>query len=637
MKHEYLTNVPLDEARSEYLRAVLDSGAELMSETVRAVDALNRVTSRAVYARLSSPHYNASAMDGAALEARRTFGATETTPKRLSRGEYFPIDTGDPLPADCDAVVMAEDIVDDGDGILLFSPASPWQHIRQVGEDICEGDMILPSFTRVTPAAIGALLAGGALELEVLRRPRVAILPTGDELTEPCEAPKEGAIPEFNSAIFSAMLREWDAEPFPLPIVRDDRAKILEAVKGLAASFDAILIIAGTSAGRDDNTASVIAECGRVIFHGIAIKPGKPAVLGLIGKTPVMGVPGYPVSGITVLEELFKPVLFSLMKRPLPERETERVRASRRVNSSLKYRELVRAALTLTDGGLAATPLNRGAGVVTSFVKADCVLDIPQNSEGLEAGEAVCARLMRPRAELIHRVSVVGSHDPLIDELADILRRSRYDISVASAHVGSMGAITALIRGEADMGGIHLLDEASGRYNEAYIDRFFPNGGVTLVECVYRIQGLMVQSGNPKRISGFADTARAGLRYVNRQRGSGTRVLADHMAKELNIDTGRITGYDREETTHTAVAAQIAAGTADAGLGILSAARMYGLEFIPVCREQYDLIVLNAAMERDECAALLETLRGSEFRERLERLGGYELERPGEVRRIWKG
>lgn len=634
--YQYLTNLPLGEALRTYLSFLDARGIQSRTEAIPVADSLGRVSARAVYARLSSPHYTACAMDGIALAAKRTFGATETTPVLLKEGDFVRVDTGDPLPEGCDAVVMIEDCVESDGGITLYASAAPWQHVRQIGEDIAAGDMILPSYCVVEPAVIGAMLAGGVGSLEAVARPRAGILPTGDEIVPPSDHPEPGEVMEFNSAIFSAMLRQWGAEPVVYPIVPDDPAKIRAALRVCAEECDLVLVGAGTSAGRDDGTAAAIAELGEVCVHGVAIRPGKPAVLGCIGTKPVVGVPGYPVSGIVVLEELVRPVIDRLLLREREAGESVCVRMGRKMTSSLKYREFVRASLGYNaEGELSAVPLGAGAGVVTSFTKADCLLDVPQNCEGYEAGERAFARLLKPVDRIARTVRILGSHDPLIDEAADELRRGDIRAYVSSAHVGSMGAILALSRGEGQLGGVHLLDETDGSYNICYIERYFPNGGVALVECVRRTQGLMVAPGNPLGIGGIADLTKPGLRYANRQRGAGTRVLLDYRLKQAGISPASVAGYEREEPTHTAVAAQIAAGSADCGLGILSAARMYGLGFVPVCEETYDLLVSLRAMELPQVRAFLRVLSDERFLKRLDALGGYAYDKPGRIRKIW--
>jgi putative molybdopterin biosynthesis protein len=637
MPFQYLTNFPLDEAARTYLDALRSRGLSYKSETIPVTAALGRVTASAVYARISTPHYNACAMDGIALDAAKTFGASETTPARLHESDFVRVDTGDPLPPGCDAVVMIEDVIEEGGQVSLYAAAVPWQYIRQIGEDISAGDMILPSFTAITPACMGAMLAAGVMQAEVVKRPVVGIIPTGDEIVPPTENPGAGDIIEFNSTIFSGMLTEWGCLPKVYPIVKDDQSLIEAALKQGLAECDALILNAGSSAGSEDYSAQAMRSVGEVVLHGIAIKPGKPAVLGFASAKeskdviPVLGVPGYPVSGILVLERIFKPVMDLLTCRAAEVVSEIDAVISRRLTSSLKYREFVRTRLGMVGGKLVAVPLNRGAGVVSSFVKADGIIDIPQDTEGYEAGEKVRVRLMRSMDEIARTLVITGSHDPLLDELADLMRRRWRDSLVASSHVGSMGGIMAVKRGEAHLGGIHLLDEASGTYNVPYLRKYFPEGGVALVECVERIQGLMVPAGNPKGIKGFADLV--GLEYVNRQKGSGTRILCDYLAKQNKLDTTAIRGYEREEFTHTAVAAAVAAGTADAGMGILSAARIYGLGFIPLCEEQYDLLFAQDALELESVKRLLEVLASPEFARRLEALGGYTIHTPGEIRK----
>ena len=632
MAFQYLTNLPLDEAKARFLTALREQGFGPGTETVAVPDACGRITASAVYAHISAPHYLASAMDGIALRAGQTFGATETTPVTLRQEDFTVVDTGDPIPADCDAVVMVEDVICQEDGtVRLYSPAAPWQHIRQIGEDICAGEMILASHRTISPAAIGAMLAAGVLTTDVLRRPKVGIIPTGDEIVSPTADPKPGDIVEFNSSIFSAMLRQWDAEPVTYPITPDDRELLSSALARALDECDVVLMNAGSSAGREDYTAEVIGELGTVLCHGIAIKPGKPAILGCRGNKAVLGIPGYPVSGILVLTELLKPLL-DLWYQSAPEREeTVRAALSRTVVSGLKYQEYVRVRLGKVNGKLIASPLSRGSGVVSSFMKADGILVVPQGVEGYSAGDTVTVRLLRSADALDSTLVAIGSHDPLLDECADLLHLADPGMFMSSTHVGSMGGLMAVRRGEAHVAGTHLLNENDGSYNVAYIRKYFPQGGVSLVECVGRTQGLMIAAGNPLGIRGLEDLP-GGLRYVNRQKGSGTRILIDYLCKTRGLDPGTISGYDREEFTHTSVAAQIAAGTADAGMGIYSAAQLYGLDFLPVCMEQYDLLIPDYAMDTPMVRRLLEVLRSDAFRARLEALGGYRLENPGTVR-----
>ncbi len=632
MGFEFLTNTPLEEARSAYLQALEALGFASEPETVPVQEACGRITAQAVYAHGCAPHYAASAMDGIAVRAADTFGATDTTPVVLTPDRFTVVDTGDQIPEGCDAVVMVEEIVPQADGsVMIHGAATPWQHIRQIGEDVCAGEMILPGYTTVSPAAIGAMIAGGVLQVPVIRRPVVGIIPTGDEIVSPCADPEPGQILEFNGAIFSAMVREWGAEPRLYPIV-PDKFDLIEAALGKAAEeCDMVLLNAGSSAGREDYSAAAIGALGQVFCHGLAMKPGKPAILGAIGKKPVLGVPGYPVSGILVIEELLRPVVDRWFHRSPASRPTALATLTRPVVSGLKYEEFVRVRMGYVGDKLMASPLNRGAGVVSSFMKADGILRIPQGREGYEAGDQVQIRLLSPLEKLKNTLVVIGSHDPLLDEVGNLLHMADPGLYMSSSHVGSMGGIMAVRRGEAHAAGCHLLDTETGRYNVSFLRKYFPNGGVKLIRCVGRNQGLMVAAGNPLGIRSFSDIARPGLRYVNRQKGSGTRILADYLCKENGLVQDSIYGYDREELTHTSVAAQIAGGSADAGMGIYSAAKLYGLDFLPICIEEYDLLIPDGAYETPLVQRLLAVLKSDAFRDKLMDMGGYTLDRPGQI------
>ena len=624
MKHNYLTNTPPERAKEIFFDAVKNTGFRYREETVKVTDALGRTLSSAVYAAISSPHYNASAMDGIAVRAADTFGASEHTPVVLTPSDYTEVDTGDPLPEEKDAVIMVEDAINDEAGnVTLRASVPPWQHVRQVGEDICMGDMIATTNTRITPALIGAFLAGGVLNVRVKSRPRFGIIPTGDEIVPPTDAPKKGEIIEFNSSVFSAMLAEWDADAKVYPIVKDRTESLSAALDRALNENDAVILIAGSSAGRDDYTSSVIGSRGQVLIHGIGIKPGKPAVLGIASGKPTVGLPGYPVSAVIVMREFVKDLVDSYYGRtsaPAPYMDAV---LGKKLISSLKYKEFVRVTLAYTDGIPAATPLPGGAGVITSLTKADGILEIPQDREGLEAGSSVKIQLLGEPASIENMLVITGSHDPLLDELADLAQLQSCPFSVRSSHVGSMGAIFAVGRGQAHMGAVHLLDEETGVYNTPYVQKYFPDGGAVLIKGVKRIQGFMVPKGNPLGIRNVRDLTRC--RFVNRQRGAGTRVLLDVMLKQNGITPEQIEGYANEKYTHTAVAAAVAAGNADAGLGVYSAAKMYGLDFIPVCDEEYDFLVAERYADHPYVLRFFELLRSPAFKERLENMGGYKL------------
>lgn len=631
MPFNYLDNMELEEALDFYMAKLGKSNLTHAIEEIPSAHSLGRTAADAVYARISSPHYNACAMDGIAVCARATFSATDTSPLVLKEGvDFVRVDTGDALPENFDAVIMIEDIIEAGeDMVKILESATPWQHIRQIGEDICAGEMILPSNTVIRPAAIGAMLAGAVLKVRVKRKLLAGIIPTGNEIVHPTDSPKEGEIIEFNSHIFSAMLDEWGVRGKTYAVIPDQYELIKNAVAIASGECDLVLLNAGSSAGREDFSASVIASLGEVLVHGIAIRPGKPTILGLINGKPVIGIPGYPVSGIIVMEKIVKLVIGYISNMTFDKDDKTSAILVKKLVSSLKYKEYVRVKLGMVDGRLTAVPLHRGAGVITSFIKADGILEIPQNSEGYEAGSSVDVYLLKKMDEIKNTMVLIGSHDPLIDVISDMFRRQYPAEFVSSANVGSMGGIMAIKRGESHAAGIHLLDEETGEYNTGYIKHYLAGESIILVKGVKRMQGFMTAPGNPLKISGLSDICSVSLKYVNRQKGSGTRILLDYLLKKSKIDPVYIYGYDREEFTHMSVAALIASGSADTGMGIFSAAGIYGLDFIPVCEEEFDFIIPERYLKLKMVSHFIEILLSDDFKKALDAFGGYVTDESG--------
>lgn len=599
-------------------------------ETVPVTESLGRVTGKPIYARYSSPLFNASAMDGIAVIADDTAGAKETKPVILNEDQYLVVDTGDPIRFPYDAVIMAEDIVETEEGVRITASASPWQHIRPVGEDIVAGEMILPGRHTIRPIDIGVLLSAGILETEVVKRPHVAIFPTGTEIIEPEEEPEDGSIIESNSRMFENMVTVAGGIGHRFPPVKDDYDEILRQVSVAVDEHDMVIINAGSSAGTEDYTVHVLRELGEVIVHGVAIKPGKPVILAIVRGKPVIGLPGYPVSAYIGFENFVLPVLQYMGRRSEKLSETVDAHISKRLVSGLKHKEYVRVKVGKVDGKFVAAPLARGAGAAMSLVRADGFCVIEQNSEGVEAGEKVSIELYRSRAEVENTIVITGSHDLILDTMFGIMTERYPGMFISSTHVGSMAGLMALKRGEAHMAPVHLLDEETGEYNISYIRRLFREP-MALIKGVHRIQGIMVKKGNPAGIGGVADLAGGAVRYVNRQRGAGTRVLFDYRLKQEGVDAADIRGYDREMTTHMAVAAAVAGDSADAGMGILSAANAMGLDFIEVGPEEYDFAIPVRFLELPHIKAFLEILKSEDFSDELKMLGGYELKGAGQI------
>jgi putative molybdopterin biosynthesis protein len=633
MAYKYLNNMEIEDALHLYLSKLCDCN-QLGTEMIPVAQSLGRITSEALYAKISSPHYNASAMDGIALRASITFGASDTTPVTLcEEADFIRVDTGDAIPDTYDAVVMVEDVIDTDrkEFIKLTVAVSPWQNIRQIGEDICENDMILPANFILNPASIGAAMAGGILQIRVWEKPIVGIIPTGDEIVAPTDNPAKGEIIEFNSSIFSAILLEMGAIPKTYPITPDSENLIRQAVDTATAECDIVIVNAGSSAGREDYTSKVLLEMGEVFVHGIAIKPGKPSILAIVKKRPVIGVPGYPVSGIIVMEKIVKKVIAYIMKIQIPAVPKINAILTKTIVSSLKYEEFVRVKLGYVDGRMVVTPLGRGAAMVTSFVKADGILNIPINSEGYMAGREVSVELLKSEDAICRALVMIGSHDPLIDVISDIISRNcDYNYSISSSHVGSMGGITAIRNRETHLAAIHLLDESTGEYNKSYIEKYLGKGNTLLIRGVKRQQGFIVARGNPKNITNIHDIfdEKRQIKYVNRQKGSGTRILLDYLLNLHQLNKDALYGYEREEFTHMNVAAIIASGNADVGLGIFSAAKIFNLDFVPVCEENYDFIAVNYKSGKldDRIETFINILKSEDFKRRLLETGGYTID-----------
>lgn len=635
MKHfernVYLSNLELEEAKKKFFTQLSHSIKGTGIENCEISDALDRITAKPIHAKISSPYFNASAMDGIAVQSKNTYGIDERNPKRLKINEEFIyLDTGDPIKDPYNAVIMIEDVVKiDETTVEIMTPASPWQHIRPVGEDIVAGEMILPSFHSITSVDIGALISGGIFQVEVIKRPRVGIIPTGTEIVETEEEMEDGKIIDSNSRMFEALVKKHGGIPKRYKPVKDDydliKNKLLEAID----ENDLVIINAGSSAGSEDYTVHIIKEVGELIVHGVAIKPGKPAILGNVKQKPVIGIPGYPVSAYFVFDSFVKPLIFEYLhksKTIYPEVEAT---LSKRTTSSLKHLEFVRAKLGMVDNQLIATPLNRGAGVTMSLVKADGIIRIPKHVEGLESGEKVKVELFKNLDDIKNTIVSIGSHDLLLDILGNMLHIKGFNINLESAHVGSLGGLMALKKRQAHIAPIHLLDDRTGTYNLQFLKKYLKNEDVVLIKGVKRIQGFMVKPKNPKNIRTIDDLSRDDIVFVNRQKGSGTRILLDYRLKTVGFNGEDIKGYDREMTTHMAVASAVSSGTADVGVGIKSVANVMNLDFIPIGEEEYDFVTRVAYLEDNKIQKLIEILKSQEFEESLDKLGGYIIERPG--------
>ena len=653
----YLHDIPLAQAQARLNETLEEAGLwrVLASETVPLDEnALGRVTSEPIWAKTSSPHYHASAMDGFAVRSIYTNGAMPTNPITLqigSEAEY--VDTGDPLPGWANAVIPIENVEsldEQGDltdeirepaSIRIRASVAPWSHIRPLGEDIVATQLVLPAGHILKPVDLGAIAAAGYQEIIVARKPKVAILPTGTELVPIGDKLKAGDILEYNSLVLAAQVKSMGGEATRYPITRDDFDLICERVQEAAKEHDLVLLNAGSSAGAEDFSSKVVEKLGKLLVHGVAVRPGHPVILGTVNREqedlepgtrnliPIIGVPGYPVSAALTIDIFVEPVIAKWLGRRPRELPTETATLTRKIVSPAGDDDFVRVAVGKVGGKLLAAPLSRGAGVITSLVQADGLALIPSGTQGMEAGENVQVRLYRSKAEIDRTILSIGSHDLTLDLMAQFL--ADHDRRLASANVGSQGGLVALRRGEAHFAGSHLLNPETGEYNISYIRQYMPNIPVKVVALVRREQGLIVKKGNPKGIKSLGDLASNGVQFVNRQRGAGTRVLLDYHLIKMNIPQSSIEGYKQDEYTHLGVAASVASGRADCGLGIAAAAQALELNFVPLFQERYDLVIPKQFADDELLAPLFELLADSAFRSAVSQRIGYDVSVMGTI------
>jgi len=653
----YLSKLTLKEAQEKFNKTLFKYKLiqTLKRELISTENSLGRITSEPIFAKISSPYYQAAAMDGVVVRARDTYGASESSPIILKANQNFHfINTGNLIPFSFNAVIKIEDInllnkvngeknrdisndfinnlrEEDVKEIKIFSAAFPGQHIRNIGEDVVANQLIITVNHRIRPVDIGALLAGGVNQFFVRKRPKIAIIPTGDELISSGKEIIPGKIIEYNSKIINGLIHEWGGEARVYEIVKDIPLDLKKILLEAASQNDVVVVLAGSSAGSKDFTSEIVKSIGEVVVHGVAIMPGKPTILGIIDDTPLIGLPGYPVSAIISAEQFLKPLVFQQLGLNVKRREEIKVHMAHKVVSHLGDEEFLRVKLGNIDGKIMAYPLSRGAGVVTSLVEADALIRIPLLKEGIDFGEEVEAELLEDLNRIKNNIIVTGSHDLILDILRNELQEEFSDFNLVSFNVGSMGGLFALKQKRTHLATAHLLDPESGEYNLPYIKKMCPQRELKVVNLTYREQGIMVKRGNPKNIKGIDDLVKKDIKFINRQKGSGTRVLLDYLLKKKGINPLDIPGYSQEVYTHLMVASAVAEGNVDIGLGILSAAKVFGLDFVPVIKERYDIIIPKEYYSSLKIQKILAIIKSRKFQKKVLSLGGYDLSQSGKV------
>lgn len=731
------TLASLAEARSALLAAAAPLAA---LERVAVEEALGRVTAEAVLAGESVPHYQGAAMDGIALRAADTAGASEASPVVLEHGTpetaarpFSRVDTGNALPAWADAVVMIERVyagppplaratdaeattrpdappaaaqargttpavvgradvaaaplagasddccaADDdappgvatsesaptsaaASGSLpsradatarvvhVRAAARPWQHVRLVGEDVVAGELLLPRGHAIRAHDVGALLAAGIVEVPVRPRPVVAIVPTGDELIEPGEVRRPGRIVEFNSRMIAAFVAEWGGEARRLAPVGDNLDAVRSRVALAARDADVVCVIAGSSAGEHDFTADALASLGTVLAPGIAVMPGKPAIVARLDARDgtsrrarvALGIPGYPVSAAVICRELLAPLLAHLSGTAPAAPPTLRAVTPGRLASRPGQEELLRVTLGEVGGRMVATPLARGAGAITSMVRADGIVRLGPQVEVVEAGAEVEVELLRPAAAVRGTIVLAGSHDPALVLLEDVLRARAPHFGVAMRSVGSLAGLAALERDEVHGAVVRRAPAASAAAPADAISqamaRLATRLAVVTRHLVRRRVGLIVAPGNPLALRAAADLLRPGVRLPPEVERSAVRLLDPTVAvvagaERRDAATRNAFGaleMTALEMTPLAVAAAVRSGLADAGLGTAAAAAALGLDFVPLAEEEWLLVLRGDFACAPAGEALLDALGAPELRVAIDRLAGDDAVRAG--------
>jgi len=637
----------VDEVRSELRSRVKSLGRKV--EVVPLQASLGRVLAEDILSRVDIPSFDRATKDGFAIRAEDTYGADQERPVRLKvvgtcsagnpftgevrPGEAVEIATGAPLPRGSDAVVMVEYTRRVDDAVEVYRAVAPGENVQSAGRDINLGETLAYEGDLVTPREIGLLAAAGIERVSVYSRPVVAVVSTGDELVPQGSELEYGQIYDINGPALCAAIQEDGGNPVYLGIARDDESEILELASQGLERADLLILSGSTSAGAGDVMYRVLDKLGEpgVFVHGVAMHPGKPTVIAQIGNKLAFGLPGNPTSALIAYRIFVSPVVRYLAGLdPHPPSAlvnallAERMRAERGRRDFLPV-HLVRDAA----GRVLAFRVPGGSEAVSTFARADGIVEVPEEVEYLEEGEEVVVTLLDPERRPAD-LSIIGSHCLGLEEIIRLLRKRLSGQRIKVVNVGSTGGFVAIRKGEADVAGVHALDPVSGEYNVPFMKKMGVADLAILIRGYLRVQGLIVAPGNPKGIRGVEDLLREDVRMINRNPGSGTRILMDWLTEELAREKGvdpetlreKISGYYSAAKSHAAVASAVKAGLADVGPGIETAAKLRGLDFIPLWEEHYDFLVRIDRFEKSSVQAFLRILKSNEFRKVLEELPG---------------
>jgi putative molybdopterin biosynthesis protein len=634
-QEQFLEVVSAEEARQRFAACIDQS--PLGAETVTLAAALSRVIAADVVAPVDAPPFDRANVDGFAVRAADSLGASDAAPKRLSLngevvacgvqpaievtpGTATTIATGGVIPRGADAVVMIEhtELIENEatPSIDVRRAVASGQFISYAGSDIARGETLLRRGTPISSREIGMLAACGLASIAVVRRPRVAVLSTGNELVEPGQPLRPAGVYDSNGAIIAAAIKEAGGEPVPYGAFPDEEAALASAIRAALDACDMVVLSGGTSKGAGDLSHRVVSRLGKpgIIVHGVALKPGKPLCLAVIEDKPLVVLPGFPTSAIFTFHAFVAPIVRARAGLAAEAERRVTARIPIRVASELGREEFVLVSLVAAEAEPIAFPTGKGSGAVTAFSQADGFLRIDALASALDAGTRADVTLIGDEAR-VPDLTIMGSHDIALDVVVGELVRRGFNARTIA--VGSLGGVAALHRGECDLAPVHLIDPATGRYN-----RHLTGPGVTLVPGWRRMQGFVFRSGDHRfENRSSVQAVKAALAdpttiMINRNAGSGTRVLIDSL-----LGGKRPPGYSNQPRSHNAIAAAIVQNRADWGVAIEPVARLYGLEFLPIAPEQYDFLLLESRRHRPAVQAFLDALRDEAVRTRIRACG----------------
>jgi putative molybdopterin biosynthesis protein len=618
----------------------------------------NFVIAENLEASIDVPPFDRATMDGFAVCAEDTFLADDDKPVTLEimgkidvgeyselvvqRGEALEISTGAPIPKGANAVVMVEHTNVQSGNLKVYKPFGPGENIMAAGSDIRAGELILRKGTLMTPRETGVLAALGVTKVKCYRRPKIAIISSGNELVSPGSRLETAKIYDINARTISDSILECGGEPLFLGIARDNLEDIRSRIEEGFEAADMVITSGGTSAGVGDLVYQVVEMLGKpgIVVHGVSVKPGKPTIIGVVDGKPIFGLPGNPTSALMIFDIFVRPAIRSMAGLREEERAVISARTSQKFYSSDGRREFMPVNVVRTEeGGYTAYPILTGSGAITTLAEADGFIEIQETRRFLREGELVkvnlFSQILKP-ADLM----IIGSHCVGVDLILNLLSKTYYDTIYKTINTGSSGGLSAIRRGEADLAGIHLLDDKTGEYNLPFLKRFEVDKEALLIRGYNRTQGLITAKNNPLKITSFKDLVRRDVTLINRNPGSGTRILLDFYLSKIASEevsslkdvASSVNGYKLEAKSHTAVAVAILRGKADVGLGIETVAEQYGLSFVQISEERYDFAVRADRMNKKSVKAFLSVLRSEEFKARLRRIKGLSpTEETGDV------